>query len=544
MTEHKNPKVFISYAWEDDTKMWVRELAVRLRSDGIDAILDDWTLSLGDLLPEFMEKSVSESDFVLVVCTPRYKEKSDSHKSSGVKWEKGIITGELFSRHNHKKFIPVLQKDTWANSAPAWTSGKVFVDLRGDTYREKDYRYLVKTLYGRKEVAPPLGSMPSFVMENKAKTKEVATEKALIVAAEKAREEKEKSEKEALEKKLAEEKSLKEKEAREKELAEEKARKEKEALEKKLAEEKALNEKEAREKKLAEEKARKEKETREKKLAEEKARKANEVREKKLAQKRAREIARKKKLAENPAGIEWIKIPAGEFTMGSNDYEDEKPSHKVYLDEYYIAKTPTTNAQFKKFVDAGGYKKKAYWSPRGWRWLVDDHNGIPLKKILGIQYTQPRYWNEKEWNALSQPVVGVSWYEAEAFCEWAKCCLPSEAEWEKAARGTDGRTYPWGNQAPRKNLANFAKNIGKTTPVGKYSPAGDSPYGCVDMVGNVGEWCADNYIVSPSDFFEILRGGAWDGDTTSLRVAHQSFYGLEHCSFSIGFRCSLKSKIR
>ena len=253
-----------------------------------------------------------------------------------------------------------------------------------------------------------------------------------------------------------------------------------------------------------------------------------------------------KKISGNPANIEWIKISAGEFTMGSNDYKDEKPLHKVYLDEYLIAKTPVTNAQFKKFMDAGGYKNKEFWSEEGWNWLS------------GKNPAQSSYWDNTKWNTSTHPVVVVSWYEAEAFSIWANCRLPSEAEWEKAARGDSPllegegagvRVYSWGNQEPNKDLANYSQNVGKTTPVGKYSPAGDSPYGCVDMAGNVWEWTSSLYKKYPYDSTDgredlsisgsrVLRGGSWLSYVGALRSALRSYLNPTFTLNNIGFRCS------
>ena len=162
MADTKPPKVFISYAWEDDTRIWTRQLAKRLRSDGIDVLLDQWDVAPGDSLPEFMENSVSVSDFVLIVCTPAYKKKSDSSNPSGVGYEKGVITGELFVKRNQRKFIPILRKGYWLASAPAWVLGKDYIDLRGIVFREANYRELLRTIYGRRVLPPPIGKPPEF----------------------------------------------------------------------------------------------------------------------------------------------------------------------------------------------------------------------------------------------------------------------------------------------------------------------------------------------------------------------------------------------
>jgi len=172
--------------------------------------------------------------------------------------------------------------------------------------------------------------------------------------------------------------------------------------------------------------------------------------------------------------IEWVKIPAGPFLYGKG-----KETH-IIEKPYLIGKYPVTNAQYKRFLDA---------NPK---------------------YRVPKHWGKKTRTYPEgkddHPVVYVSWDDAQAFCKWAHCRLPTKEEWEKAARGTDGRKYPWGDQAPDETLCNFNNNVGDTTPVGQYSPQGDSPYGCVDMAGNVWEWVATEYGWLLG---HALRGGSW-----------------------------------
>ena len=171
----------------------------------------------------------------------------------------------------------------------------------------------------------------------------------------------------------------------------------------------------------------------------------------------------------------------------------------MHLDEYWIGKYPVTNAQYKAFVEASGHQQPDHFK-----------NG----KI-------PKGKND-------HPVVEVSWHDARAFCDWASQIsdavirLPTEAEWEKAARGKEGRIYPWGDQKPDVGLCNFDQNIGGTTLVGRYSPAGDSPYGCADMAGNVWEWTSSlkkdypyragdgrENLEAGDDVHRVLRGGSW-----------------------------------
>ncbi|MBI1930790.1 SUMF1/EgtB/PvdO family nonheme iron enzyme [Candidatus Poribacteria bacterium] len=232
---------------------------------------------------------------------------------------------------------------------------------------------------------------------------------------------------------------------------------------------------------------------------------------------------------DSPPG-RMVLIPAGEFQMGSNDgHDDEKPVHTVYGDAFYIDVYEVTNAQYKQFIDA------------------TDHPA-------------PKYWNDSKYNASNQPVVAVTWYDAAAYCQWAGKRLPTEAEWEKAARGgLAGKKYPWGDSIDY-SVANYDDKVGKTTPVGSYSPNG---YGLYDMSGNVWEWCMDEwnpgfYAKSPRDnpvaggiisfvnnnFTNIktdrmVRGGSWDGTVYGVRVAGRlSLVPSTRGSNDGGFRCA------
>ncbi len=161
------PKAFISYAWEArDHRQWVKKLAVRLRLDGVEVILDQWALSLGDQLPEFMESSVRTSDAVLVICTPIYSQKSDA-RSGGVGYEGSVITAEILSGSTRRKFMPLLRRGEWKEAAPSWLLGAVYLDFRTDTDLEESYTELLVTLHGRREAAPPVGSSPPFPTEHR-----------------------------------------------------------------------------------------------------------------------------------------------------------------------------------------------------------------------------------------------------------------------------------------------------------------------------------------------------------------------------------------
>ena len=236
-----------------------------------------------------------------------------------------------------------------------------------------------------------------------------------------------------------------------------------------------------------------------------------------------------------PAPCEMVYIPAGPFLMGNNgnepfSYSDELPQHEVHLSGYWIGKYAVTRGEYRQFMDAGGYSNPAYWSSDGWIWKSTASSYSPS---VGPPRTQPNNWAaDQDWcmgaftQTDSHPVVGVSYYEAEAFCAWARGHLPTEAQWEKAARWTGSypNVYPWGNVSDAEKCNNwFDTNPAgggygrcQTTPVGSY-PAGASPYGLQDMAGNVWEWCGDWYVsypgsTTPFDYTgskRVLRGGCW-----------------------------------
>jgi formylglycine-generating enzyme required for sulfatase activity len=180
-----------------------------------------------------------------------------------------------------------------------------------------------------------------------------------------------------------------------------------------------------------------------------------------------------------------VLVPAGPFLMGLPDHDflaedHEKPLREVYLSAFWIDVYPVTTARFARFLAAGGYDQPAWWSAEGWAWKC-------RRRIR-----QPRVWGQAGWDGPDHPVAGVSWYEADAYARWAGRRLPGDAEWEKAARGSDGRRYPWGDDWPTPRRANFGLVFGRTTPVGLF-PDGVSPFGCHDMAGNVNNWTSDWY---------------------------------------------------
>jgi iron(II)-dependent oxidoreductase len=186
-----------------------------------------------------------------------------------------------------------------------------------------------------------------------------------------------------------------------------------------------------------------------------------------------------------PDGALMVLVPAGPFTMGlpNRDFlaeDHEKPQRRVQLSAYCLDVYPVTNRRYRLFMEAGGYEQEQYWTPEGWQWKTE------------LCITEPAQWSQAGWDGPEQPVAGVSWFEAAAFARWAGRRLPTDAEWEKAARGADGRRYPWGDDWPTHHHANFDSAASRTTPVGLF-PDGVSPYSCHDMSGNVNNWTADWY---------------------------------------------------
>ncbi len=225
---------------------------------------------------------------------------------------------------------------------------------------------------------------------------------------------------------------------------------------------------------------------------------------------------------------EMLRIPAGAFIMGSDDrLPDEGPQHRVQLNSYDIDKYEVTNLQYKKFNDATNRRSPTHWRNR----------------------TFPR-------SKADHPVTNVSWYDAQAYCQWAGKRLPTDAEWEKAARGIDGRTYPWGNEfdISRANTPLRWSAIGKpgdTTPAGAFK-GGISPYGVYDMSGNVWEWTASWYLSYPGNThasesygerYKTLKGGSWFDCSfyrcgISAPVFNRSFFAKKVKNDSFGFRCA------
>ncbi|MGB2895572.1 MAG: SUMF1/EgtB/PvdO family nonheme iron enzyme [Anaerolineales bacterium] len=226
-------------------------------------------------------------------------------------------------------------------------------------------------------------------------------------------------------------------------------------------------------------------------------------------------------------GSEMVSVPAGEFAMGSNQGTvAEGPAHMVYLDAFYSDKYEISNTQYRKCVEAG----------------------------ICSQLQKQTYYDDPDY--AHHPVVNVTWHWANVYCEWARKRLPTEAEWEKAARGTDGRRYPWGDEIDC-NHAQYKECGGQTVQVGSL-PNGVSPYGARDMAGNVWEWVIDEwqedyYQISPSNNpqgpsnprnireIHVFRGGSWSESADLLRSTYRSWYEPGAQYYNLGFRCVIDS---
>jgi formylglycine-generating enzyme required for sulfatase activity len=303
--------------------------------------------------------------------------------------------------------------------------------------------------------------------------------------------------------------------------------------------------------------------------------------------------------------IHWIEVPAGSFLMGSAKsdemaYDDEYPQHELHLPTFYIARYPITNAQYRPFVEDGGYDEPRYWTEECWAWrtgerepdlsVIDDEEWRRkyadwLAERPVERRDKPFWWDHPRWGLPNRPVVGVSWYEALAYCQWLReqlqvpdytlqvwrngrletlnlkpetltVRLPSEAEWEKAARGTDGRRWPWGNEWVEGRANTEEANVEETSPVGAF-PEGGSPWGAMDMAGNVWEWTRTawghtdpwnrpdySYPYDPSDGrgdvsaadWLVMRGGSWHDDRRAGRCACRDYFVPDIFYFNVGLR--------
>ncbi|MCP3961682.1 MAG: SUMF1/EgtB/PvdO family nonheme iron enzyme [bacterium] len=298
--------------------------------------------------------------------------------------------------------------------------------------------------------------------------------------------------------------------------------------------------------------------------------------------------------------IEWHEVPAGTFTMGSDDddsaaFDWEKLAHEVRLERFWVARYPVTNAQYRTFVEAGGYDDPAWWTEAGRAWLKGEDEAPDLSGFGDEAFREryrdwlaqrtpdlrrrPWYWHHPRFSRPSRPVVGVSWYEAQAFAAWLEARssggvpmlqggesppagygvrLPSEAEWEKAARGADGRRWPWGEEPSSDRASTMERELGEPSSVGLFL-TGAGPFGALDQAGNVWEWTRTlwsrdrmdrpdfGYPYDPGDGREalagsaprILRGGSWANESRHARCASRFRNIAVNYIDDVGFRVVL-----
>lgn len=236
-----------------------------------------------------------------------------------------------------------------------------------------------------------------------------------------------------------------------------------------------------------------------------------------------------------PVPFEWVHIPAGMVTMveyvqmDEDTVEDEPVEDNV--PDFDMAKYPITNAQFSSFVEAGGYSNRAFWTAEGWHQKENDG------------FTEPLYWRDPSWNGGDYPVVGVSWHEAWAFCQWLRAVsgepitLPTESQWQRTANPRDSSyrwAYPWDENFDASRCNCYESNVVKTTPVTHY-PNGVSRFGVLDMAGNVSEWCFLRH-----DGYEqrrpVLKGGSWHDYHFSASTGSYTIETVEKRLSFVGFR--------
>ena len=249
-----------------------------------------------------------------------------------------------------------------------------------------------------------------------------------------------------------------------------------------------------------------------------------------------------------------VEVPGASFPLGAPKdepfvFDNEKWVHTVEIKPFRIANTPVTNGEFVEFVEAAGYVTRKYWGKRGWEWRRRN------------AHAHPRFWSKRDgtWFARSfdqllpldpwHPVIHVNWYEANAYCAWAGRRLPTEAEWEYAASGPRKNRFPWGGTPPTPERANLDYRHGGPVDVRAF-PAGDSPFGCRQMIGNVWEW-NDSYLTPypgfvPDPYKEysqpyfgqkpVLRGGGWTTRSGMIRNTWRNFFVRHRRNIVAGFR--------
>lgn len=264
----------------------------------------------------------------------------------------------------------------------------------------------------------------------------------------------------------------------------------------------------------------------------------------------------------NGAVTGMTRVPAGEFLMGTDDrsaaYDNERYRHAVYVPEFLIDVSPVSNGDYLKFVEAGGYERQEFWDPAGWEFITGQGIHAPKHWNQSLDGTwTTRSMNQSEPLNERRPVCHVCWYEADAFARYVGKRLPTETEWEKAAAWNpitgDSLAYPWGNDPPSRDRANLDQRGWMAAEIGAY-PAGVSPVGCHQMIGDVWEWTASDFLPYPgfaafpyaeySEVFfgpeyKVLRGGSWATRPGAIRNTFRNWdYPIRRQIFA-GFRCAM-----
>ena len=522
-------RVFVSYSWDDEPhKTWVARLAAALRRDGVETRLDRWHSELGDPLPAFMEREIRDNDYVVIVCTPEYRRKSDEG-TGGVGFEGAIMTGEIAERGNHRKYIPVLARGGWSDAAPSWLRGKRYADLGTAERYAAGYAELLRTLQGRKSEAPPIGAIgaehaadddvPSGGGTTRRAEEEGGGSKghleqqrvgggwhgskavaayaiaALVIAG----------------------LTL-------------------------LYGEGVL---------------------RGTGSAGEVEKMVDEGGEKAVTAPEAKERATGTVFRDCAGCPAMVVVPNGSFTMGApvheaGSYPNERPLHQVILAERLaVGVYEVTRGEFRRFVEESGYEpERGCWieepTSRGWR-LSMGHGW----RNVGFDQTD------------QHPVSCVSWDDAQAYVRWLSgkaeggYRLLSESEWEYVARGGTSTPRYWEDdghgpleQCRHANGADTSTAFGwraecndrhaYTAPVGSYQA---NAFGVHDVLGNVWEWTEDcwrdRYVGSPNDGSawrgsgceqRVLRGGSRYVGSAGLRSAHRFKYEPVTRNQNTGFR--------
>ena len=523
-----SPKVFLSYSWDNEShKAWVAQLAADLRRDGVETRLDQWHTELGDQLQSFMAKEILENDFVIVVCTPNYRRKSDEGKG-GVAYEGAIMTAEIAGRDNHRKFIPVIAQGTWEEAAPAWVKDKRYADLRTEHSYRANYKKLVNTLHGSGSNAPPLGRSPLEGEESGSGLEPDGTFHLVGSAAERTH-----GSAEADDEKTPCSDEVQPKPAMWRGYT---------AMEictvaglaiallTLLYGDGVLRFSELDTQHKAQNVVDNEGTDQSKGLAEESS------------------PHQPGTLFADCVGCPaMIVVSSGSFTLGSPQHEagtygNERPMRPVAISEpFAVGVYEVTRGEFGRFVEETGYSAEGgcfVLDERDWQWRISGEHDW---RNVGFEQTD------------FHPVSCVNWNEAQEYVRWLSgrsgesYRLLSESEWEYVARGgTAGPRY-WEDGMSGGNQCRFANGADTSTkfawaadcndgneftaPVGSYEP---NAFGVHDVLGNVWEWVQDcwhdDYSVGPNDSSawertdcrrRVLRGGSRYVGPGGLRSAHR-----------------------